>query len=85
MDIPNWIQKTISGSLICFFCGSGVIQWGGVWFCLNDNCEKHADIPAERQQGFPGWITSGAALATASDISASPSPSPSQEFEEGGE
>lgn len=79
----NWIQRTITGSLICFFCGSGVIQVGGAWFCLDDHCDKHFDIPAETQQGVAGWITSESAFGTASLPSVSPSPS--HENEEGGE
>lgn len=81
--MPYWIQRTISGSLICFFCGSLVIQTSGVWFCLDIHCEKHADLPVEKQEGFAEWTKSE--LTTGTVSLASGSPSPTQEIEEGGD
>jgi len=67
--MPYWIKKTISGSLICAFCGSLVIQSLGMWSCLENTCEKHADLPVEQQQGFSGWPRVDISIGTASQVS----------------
>lgn len=48
----NWIQRAVTGTLTCFFCGGLVIQMDQGWVCENIHCEKHVDEPAGRQQGF---------------------------------
>lgn len=69
--MPYWIKRTISGSIICLFCGSLVTQVGGLWFCADVHCVKHADIPVEAQQEFAGWISPEPAIGTASLASGS--------------
>ena len=64
--MPNWIQKAVSGSLTCLFCGSLVTQVVGIWLCLDVNCLKYADLPAEEQRGFVGWINVERAWGTIS-------------------
>lgn len=81
--MPNWINKTKFGTLVCVLCGSQVIQTLGIWSCLDRVCEKHTDIPTEKQQGFAGRIISEFAVGTTP--AASGSISPSQEIEERGE
>lgn len=66
-----WIRKTLSGSLICIFCGSLVTQVLGIWFCSDPHCVKHTDIPVEAQKGFTGWIHTKSALGTVSLASGS--------------
>lgn len=82
MNLPYWIEKTISGSLACIFCGSLVIQVGGAWLCMDSHCEKHHDIPAEEQPVSNYWNYPIAASGTS--ISPSPSPEITDDFIEGG-
>lgn len=77
----NWTNRTKSGVLVCTLCGSLIIQTLGIWSCLNNVCEKHTDLPTEKQQGFVGGIISVSA-GTASNVSGSVSPS--QELDGGG-
>jgi len=69
--MPYWTKKTISGSLICAFCGSLVIHALGMWFCLENTCEKHSDLPTEQRQGFAGWPRADLLIGTASQVSGS--------------
>lgn len=71
MITPRWIQKTVSGTLICFLCGSVVVQVGGSWFCNNLTCEKHTDEPTAQQQGAGGWLIQNLVVGTASHVSGS--------------
>lgn len=71
MQLPYWIKKTVYGSLVCVFCGSLVMQTAGAWVCLNNDCEKHADVPAETQHNTPNYfqinsVASGTSLPSPS-------------------
>lgn len=64
--MPNWVTKTLSGSLICMFCGSLVSQVLGIWICSDLQCTKYADLPIEEQKGAAGWINPKPVIGTAS-------------------
>lgn len=72
--MPDWIEKTKSGTLICALCGSLIVQDICVWSCSHIHCVKHADLPVE-QQRHAGLIFPESTVGTASVVSTSLSPS----------
>lgn len=41
--MPNWIEKTTAGILVCALCGSIVFQMIELFTCSNKFCIKHDD------------------------------------------
>lgn len=56
--MPNWINRTIDGTLICIFCGSVVAYLYSSFVCTNPQCEKHDDEPVHQTQGNAGVLNS---------------------------
>lgn len=65
--MPNWVEKTVKGVLICTFCGSLVFQFGQSYSCTDESCTKHEDEPIRQYQITTGWHDTRMALGTAYD------------------
>lgn len=66
--MPNWVEKTIKGALICAICGSQVLQFGQLFTCTGKECSKHDDEPIRQHLTVGFWVEPRAAQGTASAV-----------------
>ncbi|OGH18457.1 MAG: hypothetical protein A2868_02625 [Candidatus Levybacteria bacterium RIFCSPHIGHO2_01_FULL_40_15b] len=71
-SLPNWIRKDNKGILTCVLCGYFVVQTSYNLICINLDCEKNYELPAEKQVnnmllGIGNQITS-TGTATSSSV-----------------